>query len=419
MLMLMIAFLLETAADQPDARGGPSTCVQCHLKLEAELSDPVLQAVGDIHFQKGLSCHDCHGGDPTVGIDTGGPEDSMSRAKGYIGRPARKQIATLCASCHSKLDYMRRYNPQARVDQYTEYLTSVHGKKYVAGDPSVATCIDCHGAHGVRAVKDPNGQVYATNVAATCARCHADAGRMAPYQIRTDQMELYSKSVHGEALLKNRDISSPTCNDCHGNHGAAPPGIDAVANVCGQCHAMQWELFNKSAHRKAFSEMGLPACVTCHEHHDVMRTSDAMLGVEASAKCVSCHDPGSAGYTAAGEMKSAVVRLQEHLHKAREVLERSERAWMEVSRPVYDLVEGRDRLVRARVEVHRFAAADVRKVTEEGERIAAASEQAGWKALADLAYRRKGLAVSVAILLFMIGLLLFKIREIETTDERR
>ena len=242
---------------------------------------------------------------------------------------------------------------------------------------------------------------------------------MAPYQIRTDQMELYSKSVHGEALLKNRDISAPTCNDCHGNHGAAPPGIDAVANVCGQCHAMQWELFNKSAHRKAFSEMGFPACVTCHEHHDVMRTSDAMLGVEASAKCVSCHDPGSAGYTAAGEMKSAVVRLQEHLHKAREVLERSERAGMEVSRPVYDLVEGRDRLVRARVEVHRFAAADVRKVTEEGERIAAASEQAGWKALADLAYRRKGLAVSVAILLFMIGLLLFKIREIETTDEHR
>ena len=106
-------------------------------------------------------------------------------------------------------------------------------------------------------------------------------------------------------------------------------------------------------------------------------------------------------------------------HKAREVLERSERAGMEVSRPIYDLVEGRDRLVRARVEVHGFATAAVRKVTEEGERIATASEQAGWKALADLAYRRKGLAVSVAILLFMIGLLLFKIREIETTDEHR
>ncbi|HEX9284544.1 MAG TPA: hypothetical protein VF879_02645 [Nitrospirales bacterium] len=419
MLLLMIAFLFGAVEAQPVAKGGPSTCVQCHRELEAELSDPVLQAVGDIHFQKGLSCHDCHGGDPTVGIDTGGPEDSMSRAKGYIGRPARKQIATLCASCHSKLDYMRRYNPQARVDQYTEYLTSVHGKKYVAGDPGVATCVDCHGAHGVRAVKDPNSHVYATNVAATCGRCHADAGRMAPYRIRTDQMFLYSKSVHGEALLKNQDISAPTCNDCHGNHGAAPPGIDAVANVCGQCHAMQWELFNKSAHRKAFFEMGLPACVTCHEHHDVMRTSDAMLGVEASAKCVSCHDRGSAGYTAAGEMKSAVVRLQEHLHKAREVLERGERAGMEVSRPIYDLVEGRDRLVRARVEIHGFDAAAVRKVTEEGERIATGSEQAGWKALADLAYRRKGLAVSVAILLFMIGLLLFKIREIETTDERR
>ena len=101
---------------------------------------------------------------------------SVPRAA-VVGRPARKQIATLCASCHSKLDYMRRYNPQARVDQYTEYLTSVHGKKYVAGDTSVATCIDCHGAHGVRAVKDPNGQVYATNVAATCK---AARGQLTP-----------------------------------------------------------------------------------------------------------------------------------------------------------------------------------------------------------------------------------------------
>src|SRR5688572_12273090 len=44
------------------------------------------------------------------------------------------------------------------------------------------------------------------------------------YGIPTDQAEKFKGSVHGEALLKNRDMAAPTCNDCHGNHGAAPPG---------------------------------------------------------------------------------------------------------------------------------------------------------------------------------------------------
>src|SRR5262249_28208174 len=173
------------------------------------MQQPAKLSAVDIHFSKGLSCHSCHGGDPTVGFSSGGPEDAMNRAKGYIGRPERKKIAELCASCHSKLEVMRRYNPKARVDQYTEYLTSQHGKRYQAGDGRVATCTDCHGAHGVRAVVDPQGPVYATNVAATCARCHADAIRMAGYGVPTNQMALYSASVHSEALTKNRDISAP------------------------------------------------------------------------------------------------------------------------------------------------------------------------------------------------------------------
>lgn len=413
MWILSLILLAGTAAGQPGSRTPASTCVQCHQELESELMEPVKLSSQDIHFQKGLSCHSCHGGDPTVGVDSGGPEDSMNRAKGYIGQPPRTHVVALCASCHSKLDFMRHYNPQARVDQYAEYVTSVHGRKYWAGNPNVATCIDCHGAHGVRRVSDPNSPVYATNVATTCARCHSDVKRLASYGIPTNQMELYSRSVHAEALIKNRDISAPTCNDCHGNHGAAPPGVDSVANVCGQCHARQWELFNKSPHNKAFAENQLPACVTCHAHHDVSRTSDAMLGVEESANCITCHEKGSAGYLAAAEMKSGIGRLNDHLERARQILGRAERAGMEVSLPIFDLSEGRDRLVRARVEIHRFDPAELRKLLEEGDKIASASEGSGWKALEELAYRRKGLAISFVILLFMIGLILFKIRQIE------
>jgi predicted CXXCH cytochrome family protein len=409
---LMLLLLFGTPADQPKVKATASSCVQCHQELEGELKEPAKLSAEDVHFQSGLSCHNCHGGDPTVGIDRGSAEDSMSRAKGFIGRPDRKKLATLCASCHSNPDFMRKYNPQSRVDEYAEYLTSVHGKKYQAGDTNVATCTDCHGAHGVRAVKSPNSPVYATNVASTCGRCHADPKKMAPYGIPTNQLDLYTKSVHGVALVKNRDLAAPTCNSCHGNHGAAPPGVDSVANVCGQCHVGQWEMFNKSPHQKAFADGNLPACVTCHEHHDIKKTSDDMLGTEQAAICVTCHDKDSKGYAAATEMKAGIAGLKKDLDSAQEVLHKAETAGMEVSRPIYDLAEGRDRLVLARVNIHYFDPAALDKVLDEGEKTARVSQQSGYKALDDLAYRRKGLAVSVVILLLMITLLLLKIRQL-------
>jgi predicted CXXCH cytochrome family protein len=412
--MWPIVLLMLVGAPQPGPAVSPaaSSCVICHLQLEGALLEPARLFEHDIHFREGLSCNACHGGDPTVGIDTGGPGDAMNRAKGYIGVPPRKKIAALCASCHSSLDFMRRYNPQARVDQYAEYLTSVHGKKYMAGDPNVATCTSCHGVHGILAVSNPNSPVYPTNVASTCARCHADPKRMKGYGIPTDQFELYSRSVHAEELMKNNDLGAPTCNDCHGNHGAVPPGVSSVANVCGQCHTVQWDLFDKSPHKRAFAQDNLPACATCHENHDIHRTSDAMLGVEEQAICITCHDQGSKGYIAAAEMKAGVVDLRQRLDSARQLLERAERAGMEVSGPLYNLSEGRNQLIQARVAIHSFSPAGVQKFLAEGDKIAAAGKESGEQALDELSYRRKGLAVSGAILLCMIGLLVIKIRQL-------
>jgi predicted CXXCH cytochrome family protein len=236
---------------------------------------------------------------------------------------------------------------------------------------------------------------------------------MEPYKIAADQVERYSKSVHGEALMKNRDLAAPTCNSCHGNHGATPPGVDSVANVCGQCHAMQWDLFGKSPHSKAFADNKWPACVTCHQNHEIERTSDAMLGTEDPALCGTCHEKGSTGYQAAQQMKSRIAGLQSRLAAASQVLERAARAGMEVSGPTYQLSEGRDRLVKARVEIHKFDPVSLQKIVKEGDDIATVCEQSGWKALSELAYRQKGMAVSAVILLFMIGLLLLKIRQLK------
>lgn len=407
--LLLIMFISPVQASAAP-KAVQSTCVRCHTELGDPFDAPVKASVQDIHFQNGLSCESCHGGDPTKDK----PEESMNPARGFVRQPSRKQIVTICASCHSNPDFMRKFNPQARVDQYSEYLTSVHGKRMQTGDQKVAICIDCHGHHGILAAKNPNGPTYAPNVANTCGRCHSDPERMKSYGIPANQLELYSKSVHGEALIKNRDLAAPTCNSCHGNHGAAPPGVDSVANVCGQCHVMQWDLFNQSPHRKAFQTLQLKGCVTCHQNHDIEAPTEAMIGVEETANCVVCHEKGSAGYAAAQEMKSAMVGLQGKLNSANQILEKAQRAGMEVSRPIYQLAEARDRLVLARVQVHRFDPGVLKKTITEGDAIAVASEQSGIQALADLAFRRKGLAVSAVILLFMIGLLLLKIRQLKT-----
>jgi hypothetical protein len=403
---LLLFLLLEPAPQQPGTQTAGS-CVQCHQDLAGEMQEPVKLSAQDIHFKNGLSCANCHGGNPADET----PEGAMNPKKGFVGRPARAKIAALCASCHSNAEFMRRFSPQARIDAYPEYLTSVHGKKYQAGDPNVAVCTDCHGFHGVRAAKDANSPVYVTNVADTCGRCHSDAKRMSSYGIATNQVQLYTSSVHGIALLKNRDLAAPTCNSCHGNHGAAPPGIDSVANVCGQCHARQWDLFTKSPHKKAFEENKLMACVTCHQHHDIAAPTDAMLGTEPKSTCVECHDDSSKGFAAAREMKAGIVQLSGNLDAAKDLLQKAERAGMEVSKPVYDLTEGRDKLTLARVDIHTFDVNAVGKTLEEGEKIAASALESGRKALADLAYRRKGFAISAAILLLMIGLLLIKIRQ--------
>ena len=105
-----------------------------------------------------------------------------------------------------------------------------------------SACVDCHSVHDILAVTDTRAPVYPTNVATTCARCHADAAYMKAYNIPTNQASLYEKSVHAHALAQG-DTSAPTCSTCHGNHGATPPGVSSVENVCGTCHVMNQQLF--------------------------------------------------------------------------------------------------------------------------------------------------------------------------------
>jgi hypothetical protein len=395
-----------TAAAAPQQDG----CATCHAETGDErLMAPVKAFAGDIHKAKGFGCVACHGGD----ANEAGME-AMDPAKGYIGKPDRLQVIQVCGRCHSDARFMKQYNPSLRVDQVAEYQTSVHGRRlFEKKDPKVATCISCHPAHAIKPPSDPASSVHPLRVAETCGRCHADPKLMAEYKIPTDQLAKYKQSVHAKAMTEKGDLSAPTCNKCHGNHGAAPPGISWVGNVCGQCHSTQGDLFAKSVHRRAFEQMGVPGCATCHENHAIHEATDAMLGLGDKAICSSCHTATDKAGQAASEMRAAIDTLAGDHDRARALLTDAEHAGIEVSQAQFDLNGAKDALVKARAVIHGFAPDAVKKEVDGGRGIAAKAYERGVRALGELRFRRTGLAVSVVIIAILIGTLVMKIRQLD------
>lgn len=329
---LYLLLLVPLAAwAQPDAA---TSCVACHG--DGEIFEPEqVRIVEDfsagVHAEVGLSCHDCHGGDPDLELaeDVEAMNEDFEPSP-YVGAPGSEAIPDFCGRCHSDPAYIKRFHPGARTDQEQLYWTSRHGVALVGGDTNVATCVDCHGAHGIRRPEDPDSKVYPTRVGETCGRCHSDADRMASYTLPhgqpmpVDQYALWRHSVHARSMFERENLSAPTCNDCHGNHGAAPPGLDSVAFVCGQCHRREAELFRKSPKQAGFadhneyladagaegcaachepSELGPGAtvvhgfneCATCHGNHGILRPTVAFLSPLPETPCEFCHEASGQG----------------------------------------------------------------------------------------------------------------------------
>jgi Cytochrome c3 len=386
-----------------------NSCLDCHAALSDSLEVTQEKFSQDIHAQKGLTCASCHGGDPTADD----PDKAMSPKAGWKGKIERSQIPQLCGSCHSDPAFMRQFNPGLRTDQLGQYHTSVHGKRLAAGDTKVAVCTDCHGVHDLRAPSDPRSTVNPVNVAKTCAHCHADASYMSGYSIPTDQFAKYNASVHHQALAERGDLSAPTCPTCHGNHGAAPPGIDRVENVCSNCHVFQAQMYEESSHKKAFQAASLPGCVVCHSNHAISYPTEAKLGTGPEAVCMRCHKPGDKCDQARANILADLVRLDKAIKSADQVLGLAESSGMEVSDARLAQDQARDSLTKARVTIHSFRTELVDQDIQAGLKVAAKNLQAGEDAMVEHDRRRAGLGVSlIAIGMVLVGLWLY-IKKIE------
>lgn len=393
------AFAAATTAAETVPRR--NTCAECHDEIEKMLE-------GDVHRAGGLSCVDCHKGDAS----SADPERSMDPRRGFIGKPKGFAVASLCGGCHSDIERMRAIEPHLPTDQLALYRTSEHGKLALKGDVAVATCASCHGAHGVQKVQDPASTASKGRIVETCTRCH-NADYMKGRAIATDQLEKYKLSVHAQKRLKERDPSAPACSDCHGNHGAAPPGVAAVTHVCGKCHVTQAELFEASSHAGHFKEAGVPPCTTCHNHHDILATGDEMLGAGPGGTCSACHQPGDVCDRATASMKQGLARLTASAERAKAALESAERVGMDVEKATYELTGASEAIVRARVAVHRFSEPEFQKVIAEGTAITGDAEKVAQAKLAEYRSRRQGLAAAAVALLMFAGLLALRASSLE------
>ena len=121
-----------------------SVCVQCHANLPDHLGAPVNDWQGSVHAESGISCHDCHGGDPT----------DMAMAKhpdhGFAGAPEYTEIPNFCGRCH--------------VGVYDAYDAGAHGQ---AIDRGGAQCVTCHGNHAIQ-----RAGLHLINEE-DCSRCHS------------------------------------------------------------------------------------------------------------------------------------------------------------------------------------------------------------------------------------------------------
>jgi len=413
-----------------------NNCVLCHSDSEVQTPEDLFSLasnpqsspahmnlkdlVEDVHFRSGLSCAGCHGGDPTA--DVGHEFVKEWPEKGRIKN--RAWVVEFCARCHSDPSFMRQFNASLPTDQLAKFKDSPHGQVLlVKHDDRAPTCVSCHGVHGIRPAKDPQSKVFAPRVPATCGACHSNSATMAGFTqpngapLPTNQLAEYRTSVHGRALLERGDLGAPACNDCHGNHGPAPPGVASVSHSCSLCHSSNASLFEGSKHKQAFDQHNWPECSKCHGNHAIAKTNDAMLATKPGSLCGDCHrqyakdDPKC--IETANYFHQTITKMYDAQKTFTAVAEKLAAKGLDTEPIDNQLTELTDTLKKSRTYVHSFSHDTFQQAAQPGEEAVKQTGVLVKKAREEYKYRQVGLAVSIAWIGLLMLALYMKLRRLE------
>ncbi len=125
-----------------------SVCIDCHSSrtMKPQYLKIHRQWKMSIHKKFRVSCHNCHGGDPSYSA-----KGCESPHGGYfVGRPESQDIPRMCGKCH--------------IGILKEFTISKHGVALKRGNGP--NCVTCHGSHSVQ-----KADINIINVT-TCTKCH-------------------------------------------------------------------------------------------------------------------------------------------------------------------------------------------------------------------------------------------------------
>jgi len=409
--LTLLALLIIAVA--PSKAEAATRCQICHSKLpDKRLRAPAEKLVGSAHEDDLLSCPGCHGGDrsdPTV---------RSHATEDFNKRPDFKTIPALCGRCHSDAELIRRFNASLPVDQLALYKTSGHGKAFKAGDKEVAICTSCHGVHHIVAAADPRSTVHKKQITATCAKCHGNEKLMATYEHPANQHKLWTNSVHGKGMAAG-NMAVPTCKNCHGSHGAAPPALDSVSRVCGRCHQSQLKAFRDSPHARPFQKLGFPECVQCHGSHGVEHPTVTHIGLGPDSMCVKCHSEGQMAFVTARKLGGILRNAYSQVEAAKKAIVEAERMGLAVNTAKLKLDAAHTLQLQLRNVLHNF---DPQKLSVAAQRLSKATQEATGvvaEAFKRQRARRRDYGIIVALVLGYLLLLAVQIRRLPISTPDR
>ncbi len=237
------------------AKEQTKSCESCHKTKNVQ------HYSRSIHAKNNVGCESCHSGGHGV------------------KKISRQETAQVCGKCHG--GHEKNFN------------NSIHQTVMNAGNKNAPTCTDCHGSHQVLANK-------MSIESQACLECHLDEKKVpGDNQGSAHFVARYKTSIHA-AVEKEGMLEAAGCVDCHGNHMIQnldnPKASTQQARqieTCGKCHKEVVESFKKSKHGQELANKNVtaPTCSDCHGEHDIQSVlrSNQFSKINLTDKCLSCH----------------------------------------------------------------------------------------------------------------------------------
>jgi predicted CXXCH cytochrome family protein len=143
-------FILESKNEQSSVNHAnlAATCANCHRGIYNDFVKSIHSPSVSKTDEKLPNCEDCH---------------SAHQIKTHQQDQFMTEVTHQCGDCHTELS--------------ETYIETMHGKTYTLGYLKAAKCSDCHGAHDIMQVDNPESHVGFNRIVQTCQKCHPDANR--------------------------------------------------------------------------------------------------------------------------------------------------------------------------------------------------------------------------------------------------